>query len=312
MRVFIAGATGAIGRPLVRRLVERGHAVTGMTRSPRRAAWLASVGATPVVCDAFDRHALREAVAEARPDAVIDQLTSMPRRPAVLHFARFYRGQIPLRREGSRALLEAAAAAGARRLIVQSVAFMYAPGADQPPDEFARPYLDAPAPWDVVIPMTVAMERQALAARGLEAAVLRYGFLYGPGTYFASDGFLAELTRRRHYPVIGDGAGRFPFIHVDDAADATVAALERGVFGVFNVVDDRPTPVREWLPTFARRLGAAPPLRIPKSVARVVAGAIPTHWATELPGASNAKAKDKLRWRPRYPSFEQGIQEALG
>jgi 2-alkyl-3-oxoalkanoate reductase len=310
VRVFVAGASGAIGRRLVPQLVEAAHEVTGMTRSDESAERIRAAGAKAAVCDAFDAEAVSDAVGRARPDAVVNQLTSLPERydPRKIDYEPTNR----VRLEGGRNLIAAARAAGVRRLVIQSIAFIYAPEGDWVKDEEARPFTDAPGRFNTGVEAMLAAERDALEASGLEGLVLRYGFFYGPGTYYAPGGSQAEDVRRRRFPIVGKGSGVFSFIHIDDAASATVAALERGGPGVYNVVDDDPAPLREWLPLYADAIGAKKPFRVPAWLARLVAGPFAAMLATGLRGASNTKAKRELGWQPRYPSWRQGFREALG
>ena len=307
MRVFVAGATGAIGRPLVSQLVAAGHEVTGMTRFPERAEGVRAAGAEAVVCDVFDADGVRGAIAEARPEAVVHQLTDLPA-DYDTNPARLARGTNRLRREGTRVLLDAAQAAGARRFVAQSLAFVYAPDGEWVKDEEAPL---ASAPEGVVVSVR-ALEQAVLEAPALEGIVLRYGQFYGPGTWYAADGSIAERVRRRRFPIVGRGEGRFSFIHVEDAAAATVAAIERGRPGVYNVCDDEPAPLREWLPVYAQALGAKPPRRVPALLARMVAGATAAQAATVMRGAANGKAREELAWSPRYPSWREGFRGALG
>jgi 2-alkyl-3-oxoalkanoate reductase len=310
MKVFVAGASGAIGRPLVRQLLTAGHEVTGMTRREERAAEIRAAGASAVVCDVFDGSALEAAVVAAAPEAVVHLLTALP--PRIDYRAK----EDPLaptnrvRSEGTRNLLAAAKAAGARRLIAESVAFFYAPTGDWLKDEEAPLFDDAPPPFGDAAVALAELERQVLEAEGMEGLVLRYGWLYGPGTYYAADGSLTEDAHKRRLPVVGKGTGTFSFVHVEDAASATVAALERGAPGAYNVVDDEPAPGREWTPAFAAAVGAKKPLRVPVWLARLVAGPGAVSMATQLRGASNAKAKRELGWQPRYPSWRQGFADA--
>lgn len=310
MRVFVAGATGAIGRPLVLRLVEAGHDVIGMTSTPANTGVVEAAGARPVVCDALDQEELRRVVAEARPEVVISQLTRLPREynPRKIDYGPTNRA----RAEGGHNLIVAARAAGARRFITQSIAFIYAPEGGMVKDEEARPWADAPEPFGSGAGPTLDHEREATGAEGLAGLVLRYGQFYGPGTYYASDGSLAEQVRKRRFPIVGRGEGRFSFCHVEDAAAATVAAVRRGAPGIYNVVDDEPAPLREWLPVYAEALGAKRPRRVPTWLARLAAGPFAVMMATQLRGASNAKAKRELGWAPIYPSWRDGFRRALG
>jgi nucleoside-diphosphate-sugar epimerase len=310
MRVFVAGASGVIGRPLVRQLVEAGHEVTGMTSKQENTGPIEAAGATPIVCDALDAPAVESALREAAPEAVISQLTRLPREynPRKIDYGPTNRA----RAEGGHNLIEAARATGARRFITQSVAFIYAPEGDMVKSESARPWTDAPEPFRAGAASTLEHEREATEAPGLEGVVLRYGQFYGPDTYYARDGNIAEQVRRRRFPIVGRGEGMFSFVHTDDAAGATVAALGRGVAGIYNVVDDEPAPLWEWLPIYAEALGAKPPRRVPTFLARLLGGPFAAAFATELRGASNAKAKRELGWQPRHPSWRAGFSEALG
>jgi 2-alkyl-3-oxoalkanoate reductase len=309
MRVFVAGASGAIGRPLVAQLVAAGHEVTGTTRSEERAEAIRAAGARTTICDALDAEALRAAVVEAAPEVVVHQLTALPERYDPRKKS-IYDATNHVRRVGTPNLIAAAQAAGARRLVCQSVAFAYRPG--QRPevlDEEAPLALEAPAPFGEAVRVLREMERSVLDADGLEGLVLRYGWVYGPGTYFGDGGSTAEDVRRRRFPVIGPGRGLFSFIHVDDAASATVAAVERAAPGVYNVVDDEPVPMREWLPAYAGAIGAKRPRRIPVWLARIAAGRI-VAMVNVQPGASNARAKRELGWEPRWRSWREGFREA--
>jgi 2-alkyl-3-oxoalkanoate reductase len=309
MRVFVAGASGAIGRPLVRQLVAAGHDVTGTTRSEERAEAIRSAGARAATCDALNADALRAAVAEAAPDVVVHQLTALPDRFDPRDKS-IYEPTNRVREKGTRNLIAAALAAGARRMACQSIAFAYAP-ADEPRtmDEDAPLATGAPAPFGGAVRSLVEMERAVLGTEGLDGVVLRYGWFYGPGTYYGEGGSTEKDVRKRRFPVIGRGTGLFSFIHVDDAASATVAAVERGAPGIYNVVDDEPAPMREWLPAYAEAIGARRPLRVPTWVARLAAGRMAAMIAVQ-PGASNAKAKRELGWEPRWRSWREGFREA--
>lgn len=308
MKVFLAGATGAIGRPLVRRLLEAGHDVVGTTRSPERATALRAAGAEAVVLDALDAPALREAVLSARPDAIVNQLTDLSAPMNPRRYAQWLAGTNRLRTEATATLLDAGRHAGAARAVVQSISFATAP---QGP-----PVLDEDAPLNDAAPeMTgpvAAMERQVAQAEGIDGLVLRYGYFYGPGTSLGPGGQQAEMVRRRRLPVVGSGAGTWSFVHVDDAAAATVLALDGGGTGVLNVVDDEPAPMRDWLPGLAATMGAPPPRRVPAWLARAVAGPLAVHTGTAMRGASNARARERLGWRPARPSWRDGFAETFG
>jgi nucleoside-diphosphate-sugar epimerase len=311
MRVFVAGASGAIGRPLVGQLLAAGHEVTGVTRRADRAAEIRAAGAAAVVCDAFDRAALAAAVREAAPEVVVNQLTSLPRRYEP-RSASFYETTNRVRSEGGGNLIEAARAAGASRFLTQSIAFLYAPEGDWVKDEQAPPFDHAPGHFGTAVRTMLEHERLVVESGDFEGLVLRYGQLYGPGTYFARDGHIGREVRRRRFPVVGAGTGTFSFLHVEDGAGATVAALARGARGIYNVVDDEPAALRDWLPAYAEALGAKPPRHVPFWLARLVAGGSVARTAVELRGASNAKAKRELAWRPRHPSWRQDFREGLG
>ena len=312
-KVFVAGASGAIGRPLVRQLVAAGHEVTGTTRREERIEEIGAAGATAVLCDALDAEALAAAVRAASPEVVVNQLTSLPRDYNPRR-ASFYAETDRVRREGGHNLVEAARAAGARRLLTQSIAFLYAPEGDRVKDEEARPFADAAGHFRGAVEAMLGHEREVAGCPDFEGLVLRYGQFYGPGTYYAPDGHIGREVSRRRFPVVGPGTGTFSFLHVEDAAAATVAALDRGAPGIYNVVDDEPAELREWLPVYAEALGARPPRHVPVWLARLVAGGSAVQMAVELRGASNAKAKRELAWQPRYPSWRYGFGDpvALG
>ena len=311
MRVFVAGATGAIGKQLVPRLVRAGHEVHGMTRSESKQAMLHELGAVPVVADALDPDQVAEAVGRARPDVIVHQLTAIPETLDLRHFDRDFALTARLRTEGTDHLLSAGQAVGVRRFVAQSNgALPYArTGAAVKSEE--DPLDRAPARE---IRETVAairhLEEAVLGADWTEGIVLRYGMFYGPGTSLAPGSAQTELVRKRKFPLVGDGGGVWSFIHIADAAEATVAAVEHGSRGVYNVVDDDPAPVAEWLPALAQELGAKKPVRVPRFIGRLFAGEAGVVMMTELRGASNAKAKRELGWRPAHPSWRQGLAAA--
>ena len=312
MRVFVAGATGVIGRRLLPALVEDGHEVVGMTRAEAKADLVRELGAEPAIANAFDADRLRQVVAAARPEVVVHELTDIPSSINPRRFGEQFGLTNRLRREGTRNLVEAARAAGARRIVAQSVAFAYArkgSGLRVEEDPLA---LDEPPPWGDAVQAVGALEATVTGAEGMEGVVLRYGYFYGPGTSYASDGAQSEMVRRRRFPIVGEGSGLFSFIHVDDAAGATAGAISHGAPGVYNVVDDDPAPVREWLPELARALGAKRPLRVPVFLARVVAGEYAVNLLTRSEGASNRKAKDELGLELRLHSWRRGFVDAPG
>lgn len=312
MKVFVAGATGALGRPLVQQLVAAGHEVSGMTRTPSKVTWLRDEGAEAVVCQALDVSAVEAAVRAAEPEVVIDELTDLPKKLNVFRFDRFYRRQNPLKKTASRALLRAAQAVGAKRHIMQSIAFAYDPrAADGLHTEDDPLWRDPPKPWNETLPIFTQSEREVIEAPALEGIVLRYGFFYGPGTHYAKDGSQAADVRKRRLPIVGDGDGVYSFIHVADGARATMLAAESGRAGAYNVVDDTPLPVREWLPSYAAALGAKPPRHVPVFAARLATGPLPTHVSTTLRGAANAKLRSALDWQPTYRDPRVGFIREL-
>jgi len=311
MRVFVAGATGAIGTQLVPRLVAAGHEVHGMTRSESKQAMLDELGAVPVVADAFDPDQVAEAVARARPEVIVHQLTAI----GALDTRHFDRDFVPtnrLRTEGTDYLLSAGQNVGVRRFVAQAVAGYGAYVRTGGPVKSEEDPLARTLAREMRETLAAIrhLEEAVLGARWTEGIVLRYGAFYGPGTSFTPGGEQFELVRRRKVPLVGDGGGVWSFIHVADAAEATVAAVERGSRGVYNVVDDDPAPVAEWLPALAQTLGGKKPMRVPRFVGRLFAGEAGVMMMTEIRGASNAKAKRDLGWRPKHASWRQGFAAA--
>lgn len=308
MRVLVAGATGAIGIPLVRQLVAHGHQVIATTRRPDRAERLRGLGATVTTMDGLDAASVGEAVARAAPDAIIHQMTALSSKPDMRHFDRWFAATNALRTTGTRNLLAAAQAAGVRRLIAQSYAGW---NIDRSKTGLARETepLDAhPAPAQRETLAAIQLLERAVTEGPLTGIVLRYGSFYGPG---ASDAYV-DMVRKRMLPVIGSGAGVWSWIHIDDAASATVAALERGEPGIYHVADDAPAPVAEWLPYLAQSIGAKPPLHLPAWLGRLVAGEVVVRMMTDVRGVSNEKAKRVLDWRPRWTTWREGFRHALG
>jgi nucleoside-diphosphate-sugar epimerase len=313
MRIFVAGATGALGRRLVPLLVERGHQVTAMTRTAGKAAGLRAAGAEPVVADALDREAVLRAVTAARPEVVVHQLTALASTTSMRRFDQGFALTNRLRTEGTDHLLAAARAAGARRFVAQSFAgwpFARVGGPVKTEDDPLDP--DPPAELRRTLDAIRHLEAAVLGAEGIEGVVLRYGGFYGPGTSAGEGGYLLEDLRRRRIPIVGAGTGVWSFVHIDDAAAATAAAVERGAPGVYQIVDDDPAPVAEWLPALAAAVGAPPPRRVPVWLARLVAGEHVVVLMTEARGASNAKARRELGWRPVWRSWRQGFRDGLG
>jgi nucleoside-diphosphate-sugar epimerase len=310
MRVFLAGATGAIGRQLVPRLVAAGHEVHGMTRSEKKQGIIYEMGAVPAVADALDPDQVAEAVARARPDVIVHQLTAIPATLNMRHFDRDFALTNRLRTEGTDHLLSAGQAVGVRRFVAQSYFAQYArTGAAVKSEE--DPIDRAPArEMREVLAAIRHLEEAVLDARWTEGIVLRYGALYGPGTSLAAGAEQVELVRRHKFPLVGNGGGVWSFVHVADAAEATVAAVEHGSRGVYNVVDDDPAPVAQWLPALAEEVGAKKPSHVPRFVGRLFAGELGVVMMTEVRGASNAKAKRELAWRPAHPSWRRGLTAA--
>ena len=308
MRVFLAGATGAIGRRLVPQLVAAGHEVTATTTSAAKVDLLRELGATPVVVDGLDAVGVGEAVARARPDAIVHQMTALAGAPDLRRFDRMFARTNELRTKGTENLLAAARAAGVERFVAQSYAgWPYAAtgGPVKTEDDPLEP--DIPANQRQTLEAIRFVER-SVAEAPLDGIVLRYGGFYGPG---ASEP-MVDVVRKRRFPIVGDGGGVWSFVHLDDAASATVAALERGRPGVYNVVDDEPAPVAEWLPAFAAAVGAKPPRRVPIWLGRLAAGEVGVRMMTQIRGASNAKARAELDWVPRWRSWREGFRHGLG
>jgi 2-alkyl-3-oxoalkanoate reductase len=303
MRIFVVGASGAIGTRLVPELIDRGHEVTGTFHTPGGSAAVRALGAEPIALDLLDARAVRHAVLEAAPEAIVHQATALKGARFSRRLDRTFAQTIRLRVEGTDTLLAAAREAGVRRFVAQSFApYRYARGGG--PVKTEDDPLD-PSPPAGMRESSAAMRHvdEAVAAAG--GVALRYGGFYG-----AADDGLVEPVRKRLYPIVGDGGGIFSFVHLDDAATATALALEQDVDGIFNVVDDEPAPVREWLPVLADALGAGPPRRLPRWVVRLFAGEAVALMGTEARGASNAKAKRELGWTLRHPSWREGFREA--
>jgi nucleoside-diphosphate-sugar epimerase len=305
MRVFVAGATGAIGKQLLPRLVAAGHEVHGMTRRESKQAMLHDLGAVPVVADALDPDQVAEAVGKARPEVIVHQLTALAG-VGIRHPERGVALTNRVRIEGTDHLLSAGQAVGVRRFVAQSVGLYVRTGG---PVKSEEDPLDPAPPRELREGAAGIrhLEEAVLGARWTEGIVLRYGAFYGPATHMAPGGELSELVRKRRFPLVGDGGGVWSFIHVADAAEATVAAVEHGSRGVYNVVDDDPAPVAEWLPALAQTLSAKKPVRVPRFIVRLLAGEAGVVMMTDVRGASNAKAKRELAWRPAHPSWRQGF-----
>ena len=312
MRIFVAGATGALGQQLVPQLVAAGHQVTGMTRSESKVGMLREMGAEPVVADALDAEAVGAAVAAAEPEVVINQLTAISDDPDFRNPDKEFAETNRLRSEGTDILLSASIAAGAVRYVGQSFT-------GWPFDRVGGPVKDEDAPLTDdppkgVVEMLAAirhLESAVTGVEGIEGVVLRYGGFYGPNTALASDGSMAETVRKRKLPVVGKGAGVWSFINIADAASGTVAAVDRGAPGIYAIVDDDPAPVSEWLPELAEALGAKKPMRVPAFLGRIAAGPAAVVMMNEIRGASNAKAKRELGWKPTFSSWREGFATGL-
>ncbi|MCZ6776780.1 MAG: NAD(P)-dependent oxidoreductase [Ignavibacteria bacterium] len=311
MKIFLAGATGVISRRLLPLLIHSGHEVTAMTRSQDHTNQIREYGGKPVVCNVFDKEKLYEAVVAAKPDVLIHQLTNIPRRINPRRVNKELAATNRLRAEGTTILLEAARLASARRFIAQSVAFAYGPSGQSKAVEEEPLYLDCPSAVADLVQAISKLESAVPGVPGIQGIVLRYGYFYGPGTIYATDGSFAEDVGRRRIPIVGNGQGIFSFIHVDDAAAATVIALDRGEPGIYNIVDDDPAPVGEWLPLYAELLKAPPPFRVPKFIGRLAAGPYGSYLMTEQRGASNDKAKKHLGWTPRFSTWRDGFRLEL-
>jgi 2-alkyl-3-oxoalkanoate reductase len=303
VNVFIAGGTGAIGRCLVPLLVNAGHRVVALTRSADRAAQLERMGAVPVVGDVYDETRLARLVAEAEPEVVIHQLTAFGDAAGDP-----YANTIRVRIEGTRSLVAAARAARARRFIAQSISFVCSPSGGGLTDEKTPLYLDARPALRALVEAVASLESQTLDAFGTCGTVLRYGWFYGPGTSYDPEGPIPTAIRKGAMPIVGDGAGTYSFINLQDAAAATVQALARETSGIYNIVDDSPVRLSEWLPVAAKLLGAPAPGHEDEAPARKRIGDMRVYYQNEQRGASNAKAKRELGWQPAFPSWRAGFE----
>jgi nucleoside-diphosphate-sugar epimerase len=309
MRVFITGATGALGRRLVPKLVGRSHEVVGMTTTEAKVTTLWDHGATPVVGDVLDRDSLVAAVVAAAPEVVVHQATALAGMGDLRRFDAAFAQTNRLRTEGTDNLIEAARRAGARRIVAQSFAgWPYEPEGGPVKSEEDPLQSDPPKQQHRSLAAIRHLEHAVTHADGLEGVALRYGGFYGPGTSIDGDAEHAQMIRKRRFPIVGDGGGVWSFVHIDDAATATVTAIEGGAPGVFNVADDEPAPVREWLPVLAEALGAPPPRRVPAWVARPLAGRHGVQMMTVVRGASNAKFKRQFGWMPSFPTWREGFK----
>jgi nucleoside-diphosphate-sugar epimerase len=313
MKVFVAGGSGAMGMRLVPQLVTAGYEVVAMTRSQPKAARLGELGAQPVIADALDRAAVVQTLKRAEPDVVIHQLTGLSGAKSFKQFDKEFALTNRLRTEGTDHLLEGARAAGARRFIAQSYGSWNYERTGSGLKTETDP-LDPNPPANQVESLKAIryLEKAVVEAGDIEGIALRYANFYGPGTGLALDGDIVEQVRKRRFPIVGDGAGVWSFVHMDDAAGAAIAAIEHGSPGVYNIVDDEPAPVSEWLPALAEAVGAKPPRRVPVWLGRLAAGEVGVSMMTQIRGTSNAKAKRELGWTPRYRSYREGFRTGLG
>jgi 2-alkyl-3-oxoalkanoate reductase len=320
MKVFVAGATGVLGRALVPQLVARGHEVVGMTRTAAKQDGLRALGARPVVADALDPDAVAEAVASAEPEVIVHQLTALSGKLSardMRHPDRSVAATMTnrLRTEATDHLLAAGRAVGARRIVAQSIAAFRFARTGRPVQTEADP-LDPnpPAGLRTGQAAILYLEQAVTTIEWGEGLALRYGSFYGPGTgiSLAPDAVMAAPIRKRLFPIVGDGGGVWSHVHIEDAAAATAAAVDHGQPGIYNIVDDDPAPVRAWLPVLASALDAKPPRRIPRWLGRLLAGETATLMMTDVRGASNEKAKRELGWTPRYATWRQGFAQGLG
>lgn len=309
MRVFVAGGTGVVGRPLVEGLVDRGHSVTVSTRRRESFELVRGLGAEPVLMNGLDEAEVHTVIAAARPEVVINQMTALS--GPSQDYSAWLDTTNRLRREGTKALMTAARTAGSRRVIAQSASFMTRPGSGLT-DEQSPLYVDAPGPIGIHIAANIAAERLVLGTPGVEGVVLRYGFLYGEGTAIGPDGDIVTAIKAGGLPIVGDGTGRYPFIHVRDAVSVTLQAVDGGGPGVYNVVDDEPAAQVEWLPYLAQILNAPPPPRISVAEAGEQIGVQAVYYGSQLPPASNAKAKAALGFAPDCPSWRDGFRKLFG
>lgn len=312
MRVFVAGASGTIGRRLVRLLATNGHAVVGTTRSADKADVLRRLGAEPVVMNGLDREAVLQAVMSAAPEVVIQQQTALSGKPRMRRFDRTFALTNALRTRGTDYLLEAAQECGASRFLAQSFTGWPNARAGGPIKTEDDPLDPMPPPaMSETVAAIEQQERTVTDQKLLEGLALRYGTFYGPGTSMAKGGEYVEAIRKRRFPIIGDGEGVWSFVHIDDAARATALAVTQGQGGIYNVVDDEPAPVSVWLLYLARAVGAKPPRRVPLLVGRVAAGEVGVSMLTQIRGSANAKAKHAFGWQLRYPSWREGFVHGL-
>ena len=304
MNLFIAGGTGAIGRVLVPMLVTAGHKVVALTRSAARTSQLEQMGAVPVVGDVYDEGRLARLVAESEAEVVLHQLTAFGTKTGDP-----YAETIRVRIEGTRSLISAARAARARRFVAQSISFVCSPFGSGLTDEETPLYLDAPPAVRALAEAVASLERQTLDAHGMSGTVLRYGWFYGPGTSYDPEGTIPTAIRQGTMPIVGAGAGTYSFINLRDAAAATVKVLARDASGIYNIVDDSPARLSEWLPFAAKLLDAPAPGHMDEALARQKLGDMRVYYMNRQRGASNAKAKREFDWQPAVPSWRAGFED---
>ncbi|HEY3454309.1 MAG TPA: NAD(P)-dependent oxidoreductase [Bryobacteraceae bacterium] len=311
MKIFVAGATGAVGKQLVPLLISKGHHVVATTRTAGKTEALRALGAEAIELDGLNRNAVIDAVVASRPEAIVHQMTALASMRSLKNFDEEFAVTNRLRTEGTEHLIAAAQAAGTRKLVVQSYT-------GWPNARTGGPVKTEDDPLDTTPPKKMSrslvamreLERLVASANGVQGTVLRYGNFYGPGTSFSPDGEITRMVRRRQFPIIGSGAGIWSFIHMADTASAALAAIESNASGVFNIVDDEPAAVSVWLPELAKTIGAKPPRRIPAWLGRLVMGESGVSMMTQVRGSSNAKAKRVLGWQPIYRSWRQGFLDS--
>ncbi|HEV8697668.1 MAG TPA: NAD(P)-dependent oxidoreductase [Candidatus Limnocylindrales bacterium] len=312
MKIFVAGATGNVGSRLIPLLVDRGHQVVGTTRTAAKADRLTRVGAEPVIVDGLDRDGLTAAVAKAEPDVVVHQMTALSVSFDMRRIDQVFATTNRLRTEGTDILLAAARSAGVRKVVAQSFAgwpYARVGGPVKTEEDPLDP--SPPARLRGTLDAIRHLESAVLSAGDIQGVVLRYGGFYGPQSSISPDGEIVAMVRKRRFPIVGDGAGVWSFVHLDDVATATAAAIERGTPGIYNIVDDEPARVADWLPVLAVAAGAKPPRHVPVWLGRLAVGPQGVAMMTEIRGASNAKAKRELGWQLNHPSWREGFRTVL-
>ncbi|MGW1345699.1 NAD-dependent epimerase/dehydratase family protein [Kribbella sp. NPDC002412] len=309
MRIFVAGGTGVVGRPLVQALVDCGHQLTVSSRRRESFPLVERLGARPVLMDGLDEIEVGQTIIKAEPQVIVNLMTALS--APSQDYGTWLAATNRLRREGTKILMRAAREAGSLRVVAQSASFMTQPGSG-PTDESTPPYLEGPGPIGSHVKANIAAENLVLDTQGIEGVVLRYGFLYGEGTAIGPGGDIANAVKSGEMPIVGDGAGHYPFVHVRDAVSATVLAVDGGGPGVYNVVDDEPARQAEWLPYLAQLLDAPSPMRVSEEEAERTFGVQSVYYGNHLRAASNSKARSELRFRPQYPSWRDGFRKVFG